>query len=149
MTPFRHVLVATDFSDCSAAAVDTAIELARRYEATLTLVHVFVIPVYPYMDIIPMAIDIVTPAREAATQALQNTLAAIATRYPGAKSVLKQGGAVWEEILATAREVGADVIVLGTHGRTGVSHALIGSVAERVVRHSSVPVLTVSRPKKA
>lgn len=149
MTPFRHVLAATDFSECSGAAIDTAVELARRYDAALTLVHVFVVPVYPYMDIVPMAIDIETPAREAANEELQKTLTSVRTRYPNAKAVLKQGGAIWEQILAAAREVGADVVVLGTHGRTGVSHALIGSVAERVVRHSSVPVLTVCRPKAA
>jgi nucleotide-binding universal stress UspA family protein len=99
------------------------------------------------MDIVPMAVDIETPAREAATEELQKALAAARTQLPTAVAVLKQAGAVWEQILATAREVGADLIVLGTHGRTGVSHALIGSVAERVVRHSPVPVLTVCRPK--
>ncbi len=147
MSPFRHVLVATDFSECSKVALDTAIELARRYSAALTLVHVFAIPVYPYMDVVPMAVDIETPAREAATEELRKALAAARTQLPTAVAVLKQAGAVWEQILAAAREVGADLIVLGTHGRTGVSHALIGSVAERVVRNSPVPVLTVCRPK--
>jgi nucleotide-binding universal stress UspA family protein len=148
MSPFRHILVATDFSECSSIALDTAIELAGRYGAALTLVHVFALPVYPYMDIVPMAIDIETPAREAADEELHKALAAARTQLPSARAVLKQAGAVWEQILVTAREVGADLIVLGTHGRTGVSHALIGSVAERVVRHSPVPVLTVCRPKR-
>ena len=149
MAPFRHVLVATDFSECSNAALETGIELASRYGAALTLVHVFAPPVYPYMDLVPIAIDIETPAREAASEGLQKTLATARTHLPSAQAVLKQAGATWEQILATAREVRADLIVLGTHGRTGVSHALIGSVAERVVRHSQVPVLTICLPKKA
>lgn len=149
MAPFRHVLMATDFSECSGIALETAIDLARRYDAALTLVHVFALPVYPYMDLVPMVIDIETPAREGASEGLQKALAAARTQFPSAKAVLKQAAAAWEQILATARELGADLIVLGTHGRTGVSHALIGSVAERVVRHSHVPVLTVCRPKPA
>jgi nucleotide-binding universal stress UspA family protein len=149
MSSFRHVLGATDFSECSKAALDAAIELAKRYGSALTLVHVFTLPIYPYMDIVPMTIDIETPAREAASEGLHKALAAARTQLPSAEAVLKQAGAVWEQILATAREVGACLIVLGTHGRTGVSHALIGSVAERVVRHSPVPVLTVCRPQRA
>jgi len=149
MAPFRHVLVATDFSECSNAALETGIELASRYGAALTLVHVFSLPVYPYMDIVPMAIDIQTPAREAASEELQKALATARAHLPSAQAVLKEDGATWEQILATAREAHADLIVLGTHGRTGVSHALIGSVAERVVRHSHVPVLTICVPKKA
>jgi nucleotide-binding universal stress UspA family protein len=149
MSPFQHVLAATDFSECSRIALDTAVELARRYDAALTLVHVFTVPVYPYMDMVPMTIDIETPAREAAREELDKALAAARMQLPSADAVLKQSGAVWEQILAAAREVGADLVVLGSHGRAGVSHALIGSVAERVVRHSHVPVLTVCRPKAA
>jgi len=147
MASFRHVLAATDFSECSSIALDAAIELARRYDAALTLVHVFTLPVYPYMDLVPMAIDIETPARDAAREELDKALATTRKQLPSADAVLRQAGAVWEQILATAREVGADLIVLGTHGRTGISHALIGSVAERVVRHSQIPVLTVCRPR--
>ncbi len=148
MRPFRHVLVATDFSECSRAALEAGIELAKRYDAALTLVHVFVLPAYVYMDIVPMAVDIEAPARQAAEEELQKALAVARAQLPSAQAVMRQAGATWEEILETARAVNADLIVLGTHGRTGVSHALIGSIAERVVRHAHVPVLTICRPKQ-
>ena len=69
-------------------------------------------------------------------------LASLRATSPGAKGLLKVGVA-WEQILVAAAEVRADLLVLGTHGRRGVAHAVMGSVAERVVRLSEIPVLTV------
>jgi nucleotide-binding universal stress UspA family protein len=147
MEPFRHVLVATDFSECSSAATDAAVELARRYEAALTLVHVVEIPLAAYVGMVPAPIDLVTPIHEAAREQLQKALASVQKRFPAACARLEPTGSAWEHIVAAAREVKADLVVVGTHGRTGLSHALIGSVAERVVRYCRVPVLTIHASK--
>jgi nucleotide-binding universal stress UspA family protein len=144
MGAFRHVLVATDFSDCSSEAIDVAIELARRYDAALTLLHVYEVPSYAYGEMVYAPIDFVTPIREAAEKSLKSAHAELAQRFPGAKSVLR-AGAAWEQIVGAVQELKADLVVVGTHGRRGLSHALLGSVAERVVQRSLVPVLTVRR----
>jgi nucleotide-binding universal stress UspA family protein len=146
--PFRHVVVATDFSECSNAAVDAAIELAKRYDAGLTLVHVVEIPTYAYAGAEWMPLDM-TPVHEAAHEAMERALTEAQKRMPSARAKLESTGPAWQRIIAVARDLGADLIVLGTHGRTGIKHALIGSVAERVVRHSHIPVLTIGacRPR--
>lgn len=79
---------------------------------------------------------------EAAGGALVAFADSMRDRFPEAKSVLRRGRP-WEEILAAAADVEADLIVIGTHGRRGLSRALLGSVAEKVVRVSPVPVMTV------
>ena len=74
-------------------------------------------------------------------------MAKVAARYPKAKTMAREGPAR-TGILDVAREIGADLIVMGTHGRSGFQHALLGSVAERVVHHSPCPVLVVPLPRK-
>ena len=148
MKPFHHVLVATDFSECSKTAVDAAIELAKRYDAALTLVHVVEIPTYAYAGSEWMPFD-PTPLHEAARETMQKALADVQKTMPSADAKLQPAGPAWQRIIAVARDIGADLLVLGTHGRTGIKHALIGSVAERVVRHSPIPVLTICRPRES
>lgn len=136
---FKHVLAATDFSEASEPAVELAITIARDAGADLTLVHACEIPVYP--DAIP-PVDLLGSMKESARAKLAKVTARVAGRVAGLHADVR-AGAPWEEILAAARDAGADLVVVGTHGRRGVSHALLGSVAERVVRLSPVPVLTV------
>ena len=90
-------------------------------------------------------IDFVTPIREASQKELSTAFAALQRTGCEARAQLTCGVA-WSEILAEAEEQKAELIVMGTHGRRGVMHALIGSVAEKVVRMSNVPVLTVRVP---
>jgi len=139
---FKHIVVATDFSDCSARALDFGIELAAQFDAQLTLVHAWEIPSTGYSAALYSPGDLLTPIEQAAATQLNAALESLRERLPRAKSVLRAGVA-WEEIVAAAADVHADLIVVGTHGRRGVSRALLGSVAERVVRLSPVPVLTV------
>ena len=139
MFVFKHVLVATDFSEASAPALELAVSIARQGGAALTVVHACEIPVFP--EAIP-PVDYVTPITAAAGKRLDDLLATIRDRCPDAKRVLKVGSP-WEEILEAATDAGADLVVVGTHGRRGLVHAMLGSVAERVVRLSPVPVLTV------
>ena len=139
MKVFSHVLVATDFSEASSAALELAIDMARECGAKLTLINVCEVPVF--VEVGAQA-DLVTPIAEASWARLGELQAAVDARVPGVER-LQKIGAPWEEVLEAAAEIGADLVVVGTHGRRGVSHALLGSVAERIVRLSPVPVLTV------
>jgi nucleotide-binding universal stress UspA family protein len=140
MNTWRHVLVPTDFGEASSNAVELAILLASRFEAELTVLHVCELSVYPYAE------PILTPANLAAIQEAAATRLAVALeevkrRVPRAKSRLQLGRPA-DEILAAIAALKPDLVVMGTHGRRGVSHLLFGSVADKVVRHSPVPVLT-------
>ena len=139
MTDFRNVLVATDFSEPAARAVDFAVELARKFDARLTLLHVYHIPTQAY------AYEVVMPLEafaKSAQKQLDAELAGLRMRYPNCEGLVELGRPA-ERIVATADKRSVGVIVMGTHGRRAVSRFLLGSVAERVVRTSKVPVLTV------
>jgi nucleotide-binding universal stress UspA family protein len=139
---FQHVLVATDFSDCSARAVELAVALAERFDAALTLVHTWQVPVSSYGAALYLPGDLASAIEAAALAQLASTGEAVKARLPRATTTLRQGEA-WQEILAAAESAHADLIVVGTHGRQGLTRALLGSVAEKVVRLASVPVLSV------
>jgi nucleotide-binding universal stress UspA family protein len=139
MGVFKNVVLASDFSEASAAAVELAIAIVRQDGAALTVVHVCELPVLP--ETVP-PVDLIKAITDADEMRLDALLATIRYRCPEARRVLRMGAA-WEEILAVAAEVKADLVVVGTHGRRGLVHAMLGSVAERVVRLSTVPVLTV------
>jgi nucleotide-binding universal stress UspA family protein len=137
---FKHILVATDFGEPAERAMDTAIALAEELgQAALTLVHVQYIP-RPIYDI-----AVVWPADELASRAqkaLDSALACAKKRYPKCEGVLLAGDPA-EQIIQTVKQRGADLVVIGTHGRQGLPRMLLGSVAERVMRTCPVPVLTV------
>jgi nucleotide-binding universal stress UspA family protein len=142
---FRNILVATDLEpeSVSARAVDLAIDLAKALGAALTFVHVHDFPAvvaYPHAAVNFASVQ--ASILEAAGGTLVAFADSVRDRFPEAKSVLRRGRP-WEEILAAAVDVEADLIVIGTHGRRGVSRVVLGSVAEKVVRVSPVPVLTV------
>ncbi|HEY5372637.1 MAG TPA: universal stress protein [Polyangiaceae bacterium] len=138
---FKHIVVATDFSECSQRALDLALEIASKFDSKLTLVHSWEAPAYSYAGGLYVAVDVVTPIEEAAVAALDRATEELKLRMPSAKSMIRSGSA-WEEVLAAATLLHADLIVLGTHGRRGLNRALLGSVAEKVVRMATVPVLT-------
>ncbi|HEX6810381.1 MAG TPA: universal stress protein [Planctomycetota bacterium] len=146
MLPLRKILVPTDFSPCAAAALDYAAELASKLDAEILLVHVqpSLANYVSFPTAVPLPADWVSSMH---TQA-QAELAKEAARVKRVKigTELREGN-IHESVLAAATAFAADLIVIGTHGRRGVSHVLLGSVAERVVRHSTVPVLTVRTQK--
>ena len=144
MPDFKHILVAVDFGESSDEAMELGIELARKLGASLTLVHTYEIPTYAYPNASFLVVDLLTPIEEAARKQLERTLAAVQARVPAAKAVLRRGAAA-TEILAVIDELHPDLLVTGTHGRRGISRAVLGSVAEKVLRTSPVPVLTVRR----
>ena len=144
------ILVATDFSPCARAAGQYALELAARLDATLTLLHVYRIPAYPVPDgmIYPGPEAVATLLTES-QRSLERERAALATPRGARIDVRATEGNSWEEIVSLARREKYELIVVGTHGRTGLAHLLLGSVAESVVRHASCPVLTVPDPSRA
>lgn len=126
----RTLLFPTDFSDCARYAGGKAAELARHFGA-----HVHVLHVDP-------------PVTEPA--APERLAQAAAQLGPGIDATTATtSGTAARAICAYARRIGADLIVIGTHGRTGVSHTLLGSVAEAVVRRAPCPVLTVRAVESA
>jgi nucleotide-binding universal stress UspA family protein len=142
MPAFRRIVVPVDFSECSEHALDLAVDLARESEAELTLVHVVEVPAYAYPEPSVSFADLLTPLADLAQEKLDQLVTRVRGRWPPTRGLLKLG-VPWEQALSAAAQVGADLVVIGTHGRRGVAHALMGSVAERVVRASPVPVLTV------
>ncbi len=140
MATFKHILVPTDFGEAAQCALDVAIMLASKFEAKLTLLHAYEIPVSGYGDGLYWPTD---DLARIAQQTLDSALARAKERFPKAEAVLVYG-TPWAESLEVAKSRGADLIVVGTHGRRGLSRVLLGSVAEKIVRLSPVPVLTVS-----
>jgi nucleotide-binding universal stress UspA family protein len=143
MNRIGHILVATDFSACSEEAIEFAADFAKRFGADLSIVHIYEIPSFAAGF---GAAEIIAPMEESARRRLNRILASLPPDRPPARATLRFGMAA-DGILAEAGDVHADLIVLGTHGRTGLAHAFLGSVAERVVRLSPVPVLTVREGK--
>jgi nucleotide-binding universal stress UspA family protein len=138
---FKHLLVATDFAPSSQGALNAAIEVAREFDAHVTLVHVYEIP-YAYGEMTYATADMVASLEKLAGEALEKTRREVEQKLPGTTAILRCGVAA-PEILSAIDEVHPDLVVIGTHGRTGMKHVLLGSVAERIVRLSPVPVLTV------
>jgi nucleotide-binding universal stress UspA family protein len=144
MRAFRKILVPTDFSENAGQALETAVDLANRYEAALHLLHVDQLPTYAF----PEGVVVAGPDMLASmTDWSDKGLAAAKAQAErlGAVRVTVQAviGTPFTDIIRVAREEKADLIVMGTHGRTGLAHALLGSVAEKVVRKAPCPVLTV------
>jgi len=143
---FRKILVPTDFSEPSQAAINLAIDLARQLDAELELFHAQELPAYIFPDgVMPISPELVADLERTSHAELER-LAARAREAGVRASTASAVGAHDAEILRRASESGADLIVMGTHGRTGFRHVLLGSVAERVVRRAPCPVLTV-RPQ--
>jgi nucleotide-binding universal stress UspA family protein len=137
----KKILVPCDFSDSSRRACEIGIEIAKTCRIPLTLLHVVPSAAYSDVPYIPVP-EYSHMVEESARQALRDE----AARYEGngvQLSTLLKVGAAWEEIIETAKAVDAGLIVMGTHGRRGLPRALLGSVAEKVVRLSTVPVLTI------
>jgi nucleotide-binding universal stress UspA family protein len=143
MKAFKHILVPTDFSPAADDALDLALSLATPFASKVTLLHAYENPVATYGYAEMMSWPIADMA-DAAQKELDKALAKVKERYPTATAILAHG-APWEKILETAKNLDCDLVVMGTHGRRGLARVAFGSVAEKIVRLSPVPVLTVSR----
>ncbi len=144
---FERILVPVDFSEFSEGTVRAACELARRFKSEIHLLHVIPTLDYfaPYESFVPVAnLEAVQKDVEAEVYAGLAALARFAEEVAVEKAIRQ--GTAFVEIIEYARGENIDLIVMATHGRSGIEQALLGSVAEKVVRRSPCPVLTF-RPK--
>jgi len=145
---WKTLLVPHDFSPCAARALRTAVELSKVHGSELALVHVSELPANLPPGTLVTPGDAAGPLRvdDYTTRGARQQLEAIAEplRREGlVVRTLAVTGDVADEILAVAKATSADALVVGTHGRTGLSHLLLGSVAEKIVRGAAVPVVCV------
>lgn len=143
MPDIRRILCATDFSNASRRAYEYAIDLAARLKAEIVLMHAYQVPTYTLPDgMVEVPVEVESELRNRLAGQLDGF--AKSADAMGVKVLTElRDGVAYVEITHAARELGADLIAIGTHGRTGLAHLLLGSVAERVVRISEVPVLTI------
>ena len=144
-TPFslKAILVPIDFSDCSKKALRYAVPLAKQFGATITLLHVVHVnyaagPEFGVIDFPLMEADL----RKSAEKQL-GQLAATEIQQQAAAQTLVRIGQEMVEIVDCAKRLESDLIIISTHGRTGLKHVFMGSVAENVVRLAPCPVLVV------
>ena len=145
MTPTQfqigRILVPIDFSEHSQKALRYALAFAHQFGAEVTLVHIVEQMVYPGDWMYPpLAVtDFATEKREEMISRLQSLDAGSGVKT---QHIVRIGRA-WQEIIEIAQEMKSDMLILATHGYTGLKHVLLGSVAEKIIRHAPCPVLTV------
>jgi len=144
MSKFSTILAAIDFSDSSDNAFQMALSMAKSFSARLLVLHVITEPVdlrgfyVPHISFAKLEEEI----EEGAKKMMESFCRQNMHDFKNFESLLVSG-LPYEQIIAQADEKSADLIVIGTHGRAGLDHVLFGSTAEKVVRKSKVPVLTV------
>lgn len=166
--PYTHILAATDFSTLANQAVAQAFEEAVHHQATLTLIHVLQHPATEAYDVggtrgerealatelgvsLPSLRAPVPPVpirRDYVEEALTELRDLVPSSFAGTWDVSVESGHPADEIVRVAQERDVDLIVMGTHGRTGLAHVLLGSVAEKVVRTAPCSVLVVRDKQK-
>jgi nucleotide-binding universal stress UspA family protein len=140
----RTILFPTDFSQGARAAMDYALSLARDYKAKLILLYVIqdISIAEWYIPSSLSAADLVSDMQKGAEQEMEKWATDARSSVPDVEALVVRG-VPFVEIVRTAKNRKADLLVIGTHGRTGIDHMLFGSTAEKVVRKSPCPVLTV------
>jgi nucleotide-binding universal stress UspA family protein len=149
MADIKKILYATDFSENSKWALTYALSLAQKYNAKIYILHVIQQPTYPlgmYAEISFDAMDKFNRDISGVTEKEMKNLCEVELQgFKNYESIILNG-IPFIEIIRTAKEKEADLIVVGTHGRTGLDYVLFGSTAEKVVRKASCPVLSVRLP---
>ena len=143
MKSIRKILVPTDFSDLSLAAMEYATSVATHDDAEIHLIHV--VENVPAVAFHTVDLDAEAIVRNAEKKALEELKQFIAEKLNGRTDLIPivRCGIPHEQIVDFAKREHVDLIVMATHGRTGLAHVLMGSVVEKVVRESTIPVLTV------
>lgn len=144
---FKRILATVDFSQASTKGLACALELASRYNSELSLLYVvefnYVGTEFGAVELSRMSVDL----EENATQQLDSWIAALKNPIK-TEGIIKTGRA-YAEIVETAKEIQADLIVMASHGHTSLAHVLLGSTVERVVRYAPCPVIVVRSQKPA
>lgn len=149
MVSIKRILYPTDFSDPSACALHYAAEMAKKFDAELVMLHVLLdesqmVSFYlPQLTVKNLSKDMEDGARAKMDEFIKETTALDGIEYTC--EMVK--GIADDEIIKYANANAIDLIVIGTHGRTGLEHVIFGSTAEKVVRTAKCPVLTVHCPK--
>ncbi len=144
MKDFKTILFATDFSESSEYAFNYALSLAQKFGARLQIVHIINEPVdlrgfyVPHISFEKLEEEI----EEGAKKMMDKFCRTHMRDYENYETSIVPG-IPYDEIIKKGTEVSADLIIMGTHGRTGLDHVLFGSTAEKVVRKSPVPVMTI------
>jgi nucleotide-binding universal stress UspA family protein len=147
MKEFKTILFATDFSENSEYAFKYALDMARKYQSLLVIVHVINEPVdlrgfyVPHISFESLEEEI----EEGARKMMKKFCRMHISDYENYQTFIVPG-IPYDEIIKKAMDLPADLIIMGTQGRSGLDHVLFGSTAEKVVRKSSVPVMTVRVP---
>lgn len=147
MKRFERILLATDFSDYSEVACEYAVTLAKTFNSSLLVLHVINEPVdlrgfyVPHISFEQLEQEI----ESGATKMLENFCQENLKDFSGYETMVI-AGVPYEEIIRMATEKESSLIVIGTHGRTGLDHLIFGSTAERVVRGAPCPVMTIRLP---
>lgn len=146
MTDIKKILVPVDFSDGSNAALDTAAILALGFRATIDLLHVWDAPSVLAPELVVGKPDSFLTLAEVADEHSRKSMEKFAEAARGRGIQIRRTHRIQGDparaICQFAKDEGFDMIAMGTHGRSGMTHLLMGSVAEKVLRHSPVPVVT-------
>jgi nucleotide-binding universal stress UspA family protein len=148
----RKIVFATDFSDCADRAFSWALSLAEIYDSELLMVHVATVyeagPTKPTWRFPAFASEFLMSLEDAAAERLAARASGVGEHRVALQTRILRGIDPALTIVNYAKEEAADLVVLATHGRSGLAHVVLGSTAERVVRHSRGPVLTVRNPEQ-
>lgn len=143
----KTILVPTDFSPCADAALQYALKLAKQLEARVCVVHAYLMPITSWEGGWAFPQDVITQLEAASRAELDKVLQKARSELPKVEALFYNGDPR-DSILKAAEDTGAEMIVIGTHGRRGITRALLGSVAEAVVRRANCVVVTVRHPDK-
>ncbi len=156
MHKISAILVPVDFSDSSLAALEQALLFAERFDARVEVLHVWELPAYVRPDLVVWIAgseEHRKPMTDVAEARAEEEMDSFLRKVPaGPRARITErlvGGDPVDVILRLSQDEPFDLVVMGTHGRTGLGHLLLGSVAERVVRGAGCPVLTVRAPRSA
>jgi universal stress protein A len=153
MPTISRILAPVDFSPGSKAALDYAVLFADRFNAALTVLHVWEVPHTLRPDLMVWLegtdrLPVENILLKQSTEEMQGFMAQLPPEIRGRVQTRTEQGNVVRTITHIAESENFDLLVVGTHGRTGLAHVVMGSVAERVVRHATCPVLTVRLPEQ-